>query len=77
MKNGLRSVDINLDEKDKKIIFLLQENPFLSQNEISEKVNLSQPAVGARIKKLRKKGFLSYAVGINPKKIGLHIFFLP
>jgi len=72
MKNGLRSVDINLDEKDKKIIFLLQENPFLSQNEISEKVNLSQPAVGARIKKLRKKGFLSYAVGINPKKIGLH-----
>jgi len=65
-------IDINLDEKDKKIISLLQENPFLSQNEISEKVNLSQPAVGARIKKLQEHGFLSYAVGINPKKIGLH-----
>lgn len=65
-------MEINLDEKDKKIISLLQENPFLSQNEISEKVNLSQPAVGARIKKLRENGFLSFAVGINPKKVGLH-----
>lgn len=65
-------IDVNLDEKYKKIIALLQENPSISQNEIAKKINLSQPAVGARIKKLRETGLLSYAIGINPEKVGLH-----
>lgn len=65
-------ININLDEKYKKIIALLQENPSLPQNEIAKKINLSQPAVGARIKKLRETGLLSCAIGINPEKVGLH-----
>ncbi len=65
-------MDVNLDEKDKTIITLLQENPSLSQNKISKKLNLSQPAVGARIKKLLETGFLSHTIGINPEKVGLH-----
>lgn len=60
-----------LDEKDRKIISLMQKNPHLSQSEIAQHVDLSQPAAYFRIQKLAKKGFLSRFVGVDFKKISL------
>ena len=71
--NGVGLIDAKLDDVDRKIISLLQDNPTLSQNEIAEIVNLSQPSVSARIKKLKKQGLLAYNVGVNIKKAGLHV----
>ena len=60
-----------LDEKDRIIISLMQKNPHLSQSEIAQHVDLSQPAAYFRIQKLVKKGFLSRFVGVDIKKISL------
>ena len=66
-------IDIRLDEIDRRIMELLQKDPFLSQNEIAKRVELSQPSVSARIKRLKEKGFLAFTVGVNIKKTGLHV----
>jgi DNA-binding Lrp family transcriptional regulator len=63
---------LGIDEKDKVIVDLISNNPDVSQMTLSEKTNLSQPAVGMRIQKLRKKGIIENCVGINFKKVELY-----
>ncbi|RLI89462.1 MAG: Lrp/AsnC family transcriptional regulator [Archaeoglobales archaeon] len=62
-----------LDEKDKKILEILEENPEISQNEIAKFVGLSQPSVGARIKKMKELGIINHTYGINIRNPGLYI----
>ncbi len=64
---------LGLDEKDRKIITLLEENPQKSQSEIAQEVNLSQPSVGVRIRKLEEKGAIHYLVGMNFRTVGLNL----
>lgn len=64
---------LNIDETDKEIISLLQENPEISHSEISRKVKKSQPAVGARILNLQRKEILSTQIGINFRRIDLKL----
>jgi DNA-binding Lrp family transcriptional regulator len=63
----------DIDEKDRMIIKLLEEDPDISQNEIAKIVGLSQPSVGSRIKKLKDMGIISHSYGINVKNAGLYI----
>ncbi len=60
-----------LDEKDKKILSLLCKNPEISQLEIAKHIELTQPAVGARINRLKKLGFIINSVCIDIKKFPL------
>ena len=62
-----------LDEKDRKIITLLYDNHEISQEEIAQKVNLSQPSVAIRIKKLKERGTIDYIMGINLNKVGIYV----
>ncbi|MFW6117250.1 MAG: winged helix-turn-helix transcriptional regulator [Thermoproteota archaeon] len=62
-----------LDEKDRKIISLLVEDPHQSQSAIARQLGLSQPAIYARIKRLREKGIMEDKVGINLKNTPLYI----
>ena len=64
---------LGLDEKDRKIISLLEENPQMSQSDIAKEVNLSQPSVGVRIRKLADKGAIHYLVGMNFRTVGLNL----
>lgn len=64
---------IELDQKDKEILEMLEDNPEISQNEIAKKVKLSQPSVGARIKKMVEFGILNHVYGLNIKNPGLYI----
>ncbi len=64
---------LKLDQTDKKIISLLAENPELSQSEIGHLLKISQPAVGARIRKLRQQGAIAHQVGLNLRKAKLGI----
>ncbi|MHA1430981.1 MAG: Lrp/AsnC family transcriptional regulator [Candidatus Freyarchaeota archaeon] len=66
-------VNLKLDDKDRKIITLLSEDPDVSQEKIAKTINLSQPSVAVRLKKLREMGAFSKTCGINPLKIGLHL----
>ena len=48
-----------MDDIDRKILKLLQENARMSLKTIAEKTFLSSPAVSARIEKLEKDLFIS------------------
>ncbi|MBN2151274.1 MAG: Lrp/AsnC family transcriptional regulator [Candidatus Lokiarchaeota archaeon] len=56
---------LSIDADDRKIMSLLQENPDLTHSEIAEKINKSQPAVGARILKLERKGLQATQYGVE------------
>ena len=61
------------DEVDKKILHFLSQNPEISQIELSERLKISQPAVSARIRKLKEKGALAYLIGTDIKKAQLFL----
>ena len=63
-----------LDNIDKMIITMLQENARMSLKEIAQKVYLSSPAVSARIDTLVQNGYIEgFHARINPIKLGYHI----
>lgn len=64
---------LKIDEVDKEIIQLLQNDPKMTHSEISEKVHKSQPAVGARIIKLQRKNLLNTQIGVNFKKVDIKL----
>jgi DNA-binding Lrp family transcriptional regulator len=63
----LLSKNFSIDEIDRDIFELIQENPNLTHVEIGKKVNRSQPIIGMRIRKLKKAGILTFQAGINIK----------
>ena len=67
------SAKLKLDDIDRKIITLVQEDPNLTHTQIAEQINRSQPTVGMRIKKLEKEGILQFQPGINFKKVDLFL----
>ena len=56
---------LGLDDRDNSILSMLLKDPNVSQEEIAKKIKLSQPSVGARIKKLKEKGVLHFINGVN------------
>ena len=64
---------MKLDDRDRTIISMYSSNPNVSQEEIASAVNLSQPSVAARIRKLRSMGALRNQAGIDPMAMGLYI----
>jgi DNA-binding Lrp family transcriptional regulator len=63
------SEKLKLDDIDRKIITLVQDQPHLTHTEIADQIDRSQPTVGMRIKKLEKSGVLQFQPGINFKKV--------
>jgi len=57
----------SIDEIDKKIIKLVQEDPNITHTKLAKKVGRSQPTIGIRIKKLEELGLINYQAGINLK----------
>ena len=64
---------LKLDDIDRKIITLVQDDPNLTHTQIAEQISRSQPTVGMRIKKLEKEGILQFQPGINFKKVDLFL----
>ena len=64
---------MKLDKKDRIIISMYARNPSVSQDDIAHEINLSQPSVAIRIKKLKETGALELQTGINPLKMGLYM----
>lgn len=59
---------VALNEKELSILYLIQENPFLTQNEIAEKTGLSRSAVAGYISSLTRDGKLLGRAYVLPKK---------
>jgi DNA-binding Lrp family transcriptional regulator len=62
---------LGVDDRDRMILTMLQDNPDVSQSEIAKKIKLSQPSVGMRIQKLKEKGILSRSLGMNFRHVDL------
>jgi Lrp/AsnC family transcriptional regulator, leucine-responsive regulatory protein len=63
-----------LDNVDIKILDFLQKDAQLSNLELSKRVNLSAPAVHARIKRLETEGYIKKQVAIlNHEKLGFDL----
>lgn len=62
-----------LDDVDKKILCLLSENPELSQAELSKRLEISQPAVSMRVRKMEENGTLARFVGVDVKRAELFL----
>jgi len=67
------SEKLKLDDIDRQIITLVQDDPNLTHTQIAEKINRSQPTVGMRIKKLEREGILQFQPGINFKNVDLFL----
>lgn len=64
---------LDIDKRDREILSLLEKSPEMSQNDMAEILKISQPSVSARIHKLKQKGALVHIVGMNLKKVKLHM----
>ena len=63
-----------MDDIDRKILKLLQDNARVSLKTIAENTFLSSPAVSARIERLEAEGILTgFHASVNPIKLGYHI----
>ncbi|GAG85090.1 unnamed protein product, partial [marine sediment metagenome] len=67
------SEKLKLDEVDRQIISIVQEDPNITHTEIAHRVNRSQPTIGMRIKKLEQSGVLQFQPGINFRKVELFL----
>ncbi|WP_298288687.1 Lrp/AsnC family transcriptional regulator [uncultured Lutibacter sp.] len=64
----------HLDDLDKKILNLLQQNSKANIKEISLKIGLTQTPTYERIKRLEKNGYIEkYVAILNKEKIGFHV----
>lgn len=63
-----------LDLKDKKILRLLNKDARMSLTAISKKTGIPIDTIRYRINEMKKKDIFSYAVIINPLKMGYPIF---
>ncbi len=64
---------LGLDDRDSIILSLMQKNPNIPQEEIADKIKLSQPSVGARIRKLQQKGILHNINGVNFRIVDMNL----
>lgn len=65
---------VEIDEIDKKIMRLLQQDARMPVKEIAKEVFLSSPAVSSRISNLEKLGFIcGYSAIINPTALDYHV----
>ena len=60
-----------IDETDRLLLLILQQNAELSLAELGEKVNLTKMAVSNRMKRLKKLGIIEGSCyRLNPEKLG-------
>jgi len=64
---------MELEEKDREILRVLQKDGKISLQALSEAVNLSTSPCWRRVKRLEESGVIDrYAAILNPRKLGLH-----
>jgi len=59
-----------VDEKDKKILMMLQDDGRMQLTTISKKVGLSIDSVHKRIKEMKRKGIFETGIFIEPRNLG-------
>ncbi|MBN1800563.1 MAG: Lrp/AsnC family transcriptional regulator [Candidatus Lokiarchaeota archaeon] len=69
----MEATNYKLDEIDRQIVEILQQEPNITYTTIAKKVHRSQPTVGQRIKRLEECGLIKYNVGVSLKDIDMYL----
>ena len=65
---------MDLDPTDRKILALLQIDGRIANVELAERVGLSPPSVGERLKRLQREGYIEgFAARLNPELLEVHL----
>ena len=72
----MASDKLKLDDIDRQIITLIQNDPNITHSDIAQKVNRSQPTIGMRLKKLTSSGVLKIQAGLNFKTVDIFFAFV-
>ena len=64
---------MELDQKDFKILSMLQDNGKCSYSKIARDIGVSEGTVRGRINKMLKNDVFEFIIHTNPYKIGLHV----
>jgi DNA-binding Lrp family transcriptional regulator len=63
-----------MDQTDLKILELLQQNARTTISQLGRMINMTQPAVSERVRKLEEQGVISgYHAVIDPEKLGKQV----
>lgn len=63
-----------MDEIDRHIVILMQENARISVTELGKRIGLSTPAANERLKRLEEREVITgYRAVVNPEKLGKHV----
>ena len=65
---------VELDDLDRALIELQQEDPFFSFNEFADKWGITATTVRNRIKRLKTQGVIDVVTVINPYKVGFETY---
>jgi Lrp/AsnC family leucine-responsive transcriptional regulator len=66
---------MKLDETDKKILSILQEDARITNVQLASNIGISPPAMLERVKRLEKNGIIKkYAALVDPQKVGKDTF---
>ncbi len=68
-----RGLEVSIDQKDRQIMNLLQEDGRMTLKEIGKKVGLSIDSVNKRVKKLLETNKMHIGAFINPKALGYEL----
>jgi Lrp/AsnC family transcriptional regulator of ectoine degradation len=73
----IRGPDLKLDERDLRILAILQQEGRITKTELAERVNLSPTPCWSRLKRLEKMGLIEgYRAKIALKRFGLTMVFM-
>ena len=74
MKILSKSISVKLDRTDKSIIFELQKNGRIQNNDLAREIGLSPSSCLRRVKLLEEAGVIqNYTTVVDPQKIGLQL----
>ena len=65
---------VELDDLDRALIEIQQEDPFFSFLEMAKKSGVTQATIRNRIKRLKSSGVIDVVTVINPYKVGFEVF---
>lgn len=72
MTKTIDSTSLALDETDRRILQLLQEDGRLSNARLAERLNLSETPVWRRMRRLEEEGYIDgYHAQLNKKRLGI------
>lgn len=62
---------MDIDQIDRKLLEILQADGRIANVELAERIGLSPPSVGERLKRLQREGFIEgYGARLNPHRLG-------